>query len=78
PFREAHNILGEVVKFAQDQNKLLNQITLEEYKNFSENFEEDVFKSLAAETCLENKKTFGSPNPQMVEEQIKKWKEKML
>jgi len=74
PFREAHNILGEVVKFAQTNNKLLNQITLNEYKVFSDKFEEDVFKSLSAETCLENKKTFGSPNPKMVEEQIEKWK----
>ncbi len=77
PFREAHNILGEVVKFATEQNKKLNKISLEEYKTFSQNFEEDVFNSLSAETCLENKKTFGSPNPQMVEKQIKDWKDKL-
>ncbi len=77
PFREAHNILGEVVRFAQKQNKKLNQITLEEYKTFSNKFENDVYTSLSAETCLENKKTFGSPNPQMVKEHIKKWKKEL-
>ncbi|MCP5062300.1 MAG: argininosuccinate lyase [Ignavibacteriae bacterium] len=77
PFREAHNILGEVVKFTTKQNKKLNEISLEEYKTFSQDFEEDVFKSLSADTCLENKKTFGSPNPQMVEEQIKNWKDQL-
>jgi len=78
PFREAHNILGEVVKFATEQNKKLNEISLEDYKKFSVEFEVDVFKSLAAETCLENKRTFGSPNPQMVEKQIKDWNEKLI
>lgn len=77
PFREAHNILGEVVKFATENNKKLNQITLEEYKSFSHKFEKDVFDSLSADTCLENKKTFGSPNPKMVEEQINGWKNRI-
>lgn len=74
PFRTAHDILGKIVKFATEQNKKLNQINLDEYKKFSEVFEEDVFKYLSAETCLENKKTFGSPNFNLVEEQIKNWK----
>lgn len=78
PFREAHNILGKVVKFATDTNKKLNQITLEDYKIFSPYFEKDVFNYLSAETCLSNKKTYGSPNPKLVEETIKNWKEKLF
>jgi argininosuccinate lyase len=72
-FREAHNILGEIVKFATDENKKLNELKLSDYKNFSEVFEDDVYKYLSAETCLQNKKTFGSPNPQMVEAEITTW-----
>ncbi|MCB0749631.1 MAG: argininosuccinate lyase, partial [Ignavibacteriae bacterium] len=72
-FREAHNILGKIVKFATDENKKLNELKLTDYKNFSDEFEEDVYKYLSAETCLQNKKTFGSPNPQMVEDSIKNW-----
>ncbi|MCB9209138.1 MAG: argininosuccinate lyase [Ignavibacteriales bacterium] len=77
PFREAHNILGEIVKFATDENKKLNQITFEEYKEFSPLFEKDVFNYLSSETCLQNKKTYGSPNPKLVEGSIKKWKNKL-
>jgi argininosuccinate lyase len=76
-FREAHNILGEIVKFATQENKKLNEINLVEYKKFSEVFEMDVYKYLSAESCLENKKTIGSPNPKMVEKSIKSWKEKL-
>lgn len=77
-FREAHNILGKIVKFATEGNKKLNQITVEEYKTFNEVFEDDVYKYLSADTCLENKKTIGSPNPEMVKESIKKWKNSIL
>jgi argininosuccinate lyase len=77
PFREAHNILGKIVKYATDNQKLLNQIPLEEYKNFSIQFDKDVYDYLSADKCLYNKKTFGSPNPKMVKEQINSWKEKL-
>jgi argininosuccinate lyase len=77
PFREAHNIIGEVVKFATEQNKKLNQITVEEYKTFNSVFDADVYNYLSAKTCLENKKTIGSPNPTMVEKQINQWYENL-
>lgn len=73
PFREAHNILGKIVKFATGENKKLNKLSIEEFKNFSKVFDEDVFNYLSAETCLNNKKTIGSPNPQMLEDSIKAW-----
>lgn len=73
PFRKAHNILGKIVKYATDVNKNLDQLSLPDYKNFSEVFDEDVFNYLSAETCLNNKKTIGSPNPQMLEDSIKTW-----
>ena len=77
PFREAHNIIGEIVKFATDKNKKLNEITVDEYKKFNTVFADDVYNYLSAQTCLENKKTYGSPNPTMVAEQIKNWEEKI-
>ncbi len=77
PFREAHNIIGKIVKFATGKNIKLNQIALEEYKTFSPKFEEDVFQIISADTCLENKKTYGSPNPVLVKEQIEFWEGKL-
>ena len=78
PFREAHDMLGKIVKFTTEQNKKLNQLTLSEYKQFSEVFDEDVFKFLSAELCLENKKTFGSPNTHMVQEQLNNWERTLI
>ncbi|MFZ1290327.1 MAG: argininosuccinate lyase, partial [Melioribacteraceae bacterium] len=78
PFRDAHDILGKIVKFATEENKKLNQITLEEYKKHTPLFEIDVYNYLSAETCLQNKKTYGSPNPEMVETVIKNWNEILI
>ncbi len=77
PFREAHNILGKIVKYATTSNLKLNEVTIEDYKKFSDLFEKDVYKYLSAKSCLENKKTYGSPNPKMVKESIKNWEEKL-
>ncbi len=76
-FREAHNILGKIVKFATDESKKLNELKISDYKNLSEVFEEDVYEYLSSETCLQNKKTYGSPNPQMVNASIVSWIEKL-
>lgn len=78
PFRDAHDILGKIVKFATEEKKKLNQITLDEFKSFAPFFEEDVYNLLSVLTCLQNKKTYGSPHPQMVENSIKRWKEKIF
>ncbi|MBI1932534.1 MAG: argininosuccinate lyase [Ignavibacteriales bacterium] len=74
PFRDAHDILGKIVKFATEENKKLNQITLHEFKNFSPLFEEDIYNSLSVVTCLQNKKTYGSPNPKFVSTAISDYK----
>jgi argininosuccinate lyase len=77
PFRDAHDILGKIVKYSTDENKKLNELTLSEYSKFSEAFDENIFKYLNAATCLENKKTKGSPNPRFVVDELNKWKAKL-
>jgi argininosuccinate lyase len=42
PFREAHNLVGRLVAFAEDEKRDLGRLTLEEYRRFSELFEADV------------------------------------
>jgi argininosuccinate lyase len=44
PFRDAHQAVAELVRFAQSQDKPLAQLTLEEYRRFSTLFDESVLK----------------------------------
>lgn len=76
-FRQAHALVGKLVKYAVKKNKLLNALTLNEFKKFSEVFDETALELTKVKGSLERKQTYGSPNPKLVSEQIKKF-EKLL
>jgi len=42
-FRKAHEVVGKMVLFAADQGKELNQLTLEEMRDFSRQVEKEVY-----------------------------------
>jgi argininosuccinate lyase len=44
PFREAHGIVGQLVRYADEEGKSLSELTLEEYRRFSPLFDEGVLK----------------------------------
>ncbi|HLC23232.1 MAG TPA: argininosuccinate lyase, partial [Dehalococcoidia bacterium] len=43
PFREAHGVVGRLVRFAVGQGKPLFGLSLQEFKQFSSKFDRDVF-----------------------------------
>ncbi len=73
-FREAHHIVGEVVKKLEDENKNFADVKLELLKEINTIFDEDALKCLNVETSLKRKLSYGSPNPKMVEDTINYWK----
>jgi len=73
PFREAHSIVGHVVKLAEDSGKKFDQLTLEEIKTVNSIFDESALECFNIKTALWRKKTFGSPNPEIVKEEISYW-----
>jgi argininosuccinate lyase len=77
PFRKAHGIVGEIVRYAIENSKKLDELTIDEFLSFDPVFNKSVFECLDIKTSLERKKSFGSPNPQMVNSQILHWKEKL-
>lgn len=74
PFREAHGIVGQLVKHAVSEKKSLNELSLDEYRKFSPLFDESVYNLCSVEGCLERKITYGSPNPKLVLKQIMDYK----
>lgn len=77
PFREAHSIVGQVVKYAEQNNKKLDQIDISELKTIHEIFDVSIQKVFDIKESLSRKVTYGSPNPDMVKEQIKNWLKKL-
>ena len=61
PFRTAYTIVGRAVNYCIENGKTLESLSLEEYKSFSEVFEEDVYDFISLETCVSKRNVPGGP-----------------
>jgi argininosuccinate lyase len=75
PFRIAHEITGKIVLYCIENHLLLKDITLEKYKEFSEQFDKDVFNVLTPESVIEAHKVSGGTSKNSVENQLSNCKE---
>ncbi|MBF0517917.1 MAG: argininosuccinate lyase, partial [Nitrospirae bacterium] len=46
PFRQAHEVTGNIVKYCIDQSMELHELTIDEFKGFSELIEDDIYSRL--------------------------------
>ena len=70
PFRTAYKIVGEIVAECIQKDCVLDTYPLEEYQKHSELFEQDLYKEIALETCVEKRNSEGGASPKSVREQI--------
>ena len=77
PFRDAYKITGEIVRLCIENNLTLETLPIEKYKEFSNKFEEDIFKAINLETCIMQRKVEGGPSPESVKAQIEYIKNKI-
>ncbi len=70
PFRAAYKISGQIVSECIKNDKVLETLTLDEYKQFSELFENDVFSAVDLNTCVERRISEGGTSVKCVEQQI--------
>ena len=77
PFRTAYKISGSIVAKCIKENKVLETLTLEEYRGFSELIDSDVFEDIDLNVCVEKRISEGGTSVSSVEKQIKFVKEKL-
>lgn len=66
PFRSAHEIIGKMVLYCVNNNKAIEQLTMEEFKSFSPKIEEDVYAEISLEKCVSGRNLPGGPAPESV------------
>lgn len=74
-FRKAHELVGRVVMLGIEQGKRLEDISLEEYREFSSLFADDLYDSLRIEASLASKALTGGTAKERVIEAIAKARE---
>jgi len=70
PFRDAHWVVADLVRFAQSDGRLLTDLTLEEYHRFSPIFSEDVL-SIDLRSSIAARDVPGGTAPTRVQDALK-------
>lgn len=71
PFRESYKISGQLVSYCILNNKVLEELSIEEYKGFSDIFEEDLYNEIDLYTCAAKRISKGGTSEASQLEQIK-------
>ena len=61
PFRDAHSVIGNIVLYCIQNGKPLDDLSIDEWKSFSELFDEDIYKTISIKECVERRITHGAP-----------------
>lgn len=69
-FRNAHEIVGEIVIYCINKNKAIDELSLNELKSFSPIFEEDIYNAIDLLTCVEERQVIGGPSTKSVKIQL--------
>lgn len=73
PFREAHHVVGEVVRLCEKRSCRLSDLTLADWTSIHPVFTTEVLPVVRISTALSRKKTIGSPHPDRVKQTIRHW-----
>ncbi|GGJ90008.1 argininosuccinate lyase [Lentibacillus kapialis] len=71
-FRESHEAVGNIVLHCLNQNKYLLDLSLDEFRSFSDLIETDIFKALSPESVVNARKVPGGTAKESVKNQLEK------
>ncbi len=71
PFRDAHAVCGKLVFYAISKDKSLDELTLDEFKEFSDIIEDDIYDAISMQTCVNGRTVIGGPAEDTVKKAIK-------
>jgi len=75
--RDAHDILGQLVRDCLDQGKNISSLSWRELKLYSPAFDVDVKKLFNPQMSVKIKTSLGSTNPGLVTQQLNQWSKKL-
>ena len=75
PFRTAYKTVGQIVAYCIDNGTVLEDVPIEEYKKFSDVFDDDLYGEIDLAACVEKRISAGGVGRASVEAQISYLKE---
>ena len=74
PFRDAHAVVGRMVAYCLDTNKVIDALSMAEFKGFSALFEDDIYTAISLETCVNQRSIPGGPAIETMKAVIEEYK----
>ena len=76
-FREAHQCVGQAVRFALKKEKEIHELTLKQLQQFAPQIEEDIFDYLATQQMIDRRTSIGGTGTEAVSAAIKAAEQKL-
>ena len=77
PFRKAHELVGKAVAVAVGSCTPLNELTLEQFRDISPEYGEDVHSVFNLERAFALRTNPGAPNPDNTQQRLEFWKQQL-
>lgn len=77
PFRSAHAVTGKIVRWCIKNDRTLQDMTAEEYREFDNLFEEDICETVKAKACADARLSYGGASSASVTENLKSIKQRL-
>jgi argininosuccinate lyase len=77
PFRDAYDVVGQLVARAGELAVPLNQVPAGEMKQISSNLDKDLSEIFDARASLSKRTAPGAPSPQNISNRIKYWRQQL-
>ncbi|WP_071517996.1 argininosuccinate lyase [Geitlerinema sp. PCC 9228] len=72
PFRQAYNLVGQVVKTCLASGKLLKDLSLQEWQELHPAFESDIYEAIAPSTVVSRRNSYGGTGFDQVREALQR------
>jgi argininosuccinate lyase len=70
PFRDAHEIVGKTVRYCIEQNKDIPELSLDEFRSFSEQIEADIYDYVTLDASVNARRATGGTAREAVQREI--------
>ena len=78
PFREAYQVVGDIVKYCLRKEILLKDLKLEEFQTFHNEFKEDIFENLNPMNVVKSRNSLGGTGFEQVKIELHNWQKKLF
>jgi argininosuccinate lyase len=77
PFRQAHEVIGKLVAHCAQTGRSFGELTVDDFRKFSEAFGDDVCAVLKLDTALAARQGIGAPSPANVRDRLAHWRDQL-